>query len=290
MSSFSGYSPFTFAFSAAVSALVAVPVAHAARRPSDAVSEVVAVFAIGAVEVFSGADTVATGSFTVDDDGDPAAKMQTYRLPWRNEFFDPKESSRPFVFGALGYFGFRQDAPVADGSPVIGGTAFVQSPSVSFGMGFDFDVTDWLTVTPRIPIGYSYVDFRFRHSGVPGNPYAGFLSDWVTHSVSISPSLEVSPHWRVDRWTLGACSRFTAIFAQEMPGLGTAPDSRDSFADGVSSNSYLLRNELFARYDSPWRLWDSPLNFRAAFARHEVFGESPGTWRRTFTKPGSTSA
>jgi len=100
------------------------------RLNSDLVNE-----AVSAVEIFSAADTVATGSFQYDNAGSDDPEFSTYQLPLGHHFGAATNLVRPFLEGYLGYFQLQED--VAGLGPPVGKYE-IQSFAVTAGGGFDW--------------------------------------------------------------------------------------------------------------------------------------------------------
>ncbi len=242
--------------------------AHAAppSRPDVPGLDAIAASAIGAVEVFSAADCLSTGYFEYNDRTTPTIYISTARLPFNSYLTPEGESTRWFLTGSAGLFGASQLVE----TPATGrlGEYSINSLTVGFGLGCDIRLTDWLTLTPRAPLGYAYVEFDFERQILPGDPLAGAIPDWSSHAISFFPSLELRPEWRSGAWRYGATSRFTVLYAREVRSLNELRRVTD--ANIVSST---WRTGVFAAYDSPLRVSGMPVRFHGAFARNDLFGD-----------------
>lgn len=217
--------------------------------------------AVIAVEVFSAADLIGTGTFRYDNPGDNDVDFSTSRLPWSHRFGAETNAVRPFVEGYLGYFRLKQDVSVF-GPPK--GELKVQSITATVGGGVDWQVTQWLTLSPRMGLAYSHVWENFDRNSPPGDPFANVVMDWNADALTVLPSFEAAGAWTIGRWDLHVRSDYTYL---RVFGVHTS----SSFID-LQSDSQILRNEVGAGYRLPWKLFGLPPRPFFLFARHDLFG------------------
>lgn len=246
------------AFALALISLAGVSRAQSIQRMNNTVANQ----AVSAIEVFSASDSVATGSFRYDNDGSPAALFSTYRLPLRHYFAEETAVVRPFLFGALGYFGMTQEQRAGT---LRLGELREECLTASLGVGADWSVTDWLMVTPRLPVSYAFARQRFDADSGPGGAAAWLFPDWRSHVVAMNPSLELKTRWRQGAFEYGVGSRGTYVWAK-----GVADDS--DFLD-IETESFVWRNEVYMRHYTPWSLEGCPVVLSSAFARHDLSGD-----------------
>ena len=217
--------------------------------------------AVSAIEVFSAGDTIATGDFHYDNANSPDADFSTYKLPFSHTFGSESNRLRPLIEGYLGYFDLSEDV-TALGPPT--GTLKVRSFTATLGGGVAWKVWDWLSVSPRMLVGYSHVWQEFDRNARAGDPFADLIFDWKGNALTLLPSLHVRPHCTIGRWDLGVSSTFTYL---HVIGLHV-----NSPYISLGSDSQVWRNEISASYRSPWSLWHLPLRPFAAFARYDLGG------------------
>lgn len=218
--------------------------------------------AVSAVEVFSAGNTIATGTFDYDNPGSSDVKFSTFKLPLSYAFGSPTNRFRPLVGAYVGYFDLSQDV-TGFGPPT--GELRVRSWTATAGGGVECRINDWLSVSPRLMLAYSHVWENYNRDVPPGDPTTGLLFDWDADALTLLPSLEVNAAWTFDRWVLGVNSRYTFI---RVLGLHDSSPLID-----LDSASQVWRNEVSARYRSPWKLFSMPVDLFSLFARYDLAGQ-----------------
>jgi hypothetical protein len=238
--------------------------AHAQLPPSVAyqLNNDLANDAVSAIEVFSAANTVATGVFKYDNAGPDDVEFQTYKLPLDHSFGPTNSAIRPFVEGYLGYFDLRQRITSFGFPP---GEIKIKSLTATAGGGATWQITDWLAASPRLLLAYSHAWHHFDRNALPGDPFANALPDWRLDALTLLPSLEVKLKHSLRRWDFGVNSRYTY---SHVFGLNDTSVYID-----LDSESHVWRNEITASYRSPWRVFDLSLRPFGLFARHDVAGQ-----------------
>ncbi len=218
--------------------------------------------AVSAIEVFSAGNTIATGTFNYDNTDTPDVEFSTFKLPLSYAFGSPTNRFRPLVGAYVGYFDLSQDVTFL-GPPT--GKLGVRSWTATVGGGVEWRVNDWLSVTPRLMLAYSHVWEDYDRDVPIGAPTPDIFFDWEADALTLLPSLEVNAARTFDRWKLGVNSRYTFI---RVLGLHDTSPLID-----LDSASQVWRNEVSARYQSPWRLLSMPLDFFSLFARYDLGGQ-----------------
>jgi hypothetical protein len=218
--------------------------------------------AVSAVEVFSAANTIATGNFDYDNPGPDDVRFKTYKLPFTHEFGSATNDLRFFLEGHLGYFDLKQ-AVTGFGPPP--GQIRIRSLTATGGGGMTWRINDWLSTAPRLLFAYSHAWHQFERNAPPGDPFANALPDWRVEALTVLPSVEINIARAFERWDLGVHSRYTYLRA-----LGLHNNS--SFID-LDSESHVWRNEITASYRSPWTVFNLPLRPFGLFARHDLAGQ-----------------
>ena len=218
--------------------------------------------AVSAVEVFSAGNTIAGGAFKYDNPGESDVAFDTYKLPASYQFGSPTDRFRPFVGAYAGYFDLKQD--VAGFGPPTGQLR-VQSWTATAGGGVEWRVNDWLSISPRLMVAYSHAWQNYNRDVPPDDPTAGLLVDWEANALTLLPAIEAKAAWTLGRWELGINSRYTYL---RVLGL-----SDNSPLIDLDSESQVWRNEVTARYRSPWNFFSLPVSPYAAFARHDLGGQ-----------------
>jgi len=218
--------------------------------------------AVSAVEVFSAANIIATGSFQYDNPGEEDVEFYTYKLPASYKFGSPTNRFRPFIGAYVGYFDLKQDV-TGFGPPT--GNLRVQSWTGTAGGGVEWRINDWLSVSPGLMLAYSHAWQNFDRAVPPTDPTAGLLVEWEANALTLLPSIEANAAWTFGRWELGVNSRYTYI---RVFGL-----SDNSPLIDLDSESQVWRNEISARYRSPWELFTMPVGVFSTFSRHDLAGQ-----------------
>jgi hypothetical protein len=218
--------------------------------------------AVGAVEVFSAANTIGTGNFTYDNPGPDDVEFQTYKLPWSRWLRGATNRFRPFIEGYLGYFQMKQELASAGPPP---SAIRIRSLTASFGGGVRWALNDWLSATPRMMLAYSHAWQHLNRDAPAGDPWVALFTNWEADALTLLPSMEVNGTWTVGRWDLGAGSRYTYIRATGL--------HDNSPLIEVNSDSHVWRNEVSASYRSPWKVFGSRLRPFGLFARHDLAGQ-----------------
>lgn len=250
-------------FPGGVFALVAPGVSALRADPVREVNNALANQAVSIIEAFSATNSVATGSFHYFNENQPPSRFDTYRLPLRYYVDDEGHDFRLFFGGALGYFELNQREEWGPAIPL--GDLKIDCVSALAGPGFDWYPLRWLRVTPHAAFFYSYERFRFSPSGPVGESIARIVPNWGSHDVGVAPSLEMRTQWWAGPVEYGLSARFTSIFARSLGGDGETPYIRPE--------SYVWRNEVYARYHTPWEIGACPVIWGAAFARHDLAGD-----------------
>jgi len=218
--------------------------------------------AVSAVEVFSAANIIAGGAFQYDNPGESDVNFYTYKLPVSYKFGSPTNRFRPFIGAYVGYFDLRQD--IAGFGPPTGELR-VQSWTGTAGGGVEWRISDWLSVSPSLMLAYSHAWQNYSRAVPPTDPTAGLLVDWEANALTLLPAIELNAARTFGRWELGFNSRYTYI---RVLGL-----SDNSPLIDLDSESQVWRNEVLARYQSPWELLTMPVGLYAKFARHDLAGQ-----------------
>jgi len=216
--------------------------------------------AVSAVEVFSAGNMVAAGTFHYDNPSDDV-DFSTYKLPVSYQFGNPTNQLRPFIRAYVGYFDLKEDVTLL-GPPT--GQLRVRSWTGTAGGGVEWRINNWLSVTPSMMFAYSHAWQNYDRDVPPTDPLAGVFVNWEANSLTLLPAIEVNAAWTFGRWELGVNSRYTYI---RILGL-----SDNSPLIDLDSASQVWRNEVTARYHSPWELFTLPVSPYAAFARHDLAG------------------
>ena len=216
--------------------------------------------AVAAVEVFSAGNSVSAGSFHYDNTASPDVDFSTLKLPLSHHFGSSSNSVRPFLEGYLGYFELEQGLSLSNPD---WGSLKVRSGTLTAGGGIDWDISEWLTATPRMQFAYSHVQFKLDGALPP--PLDVLLESWKADALTVLPSLELKAHRTWGRWDVALASRYTYL---RVLGLhDTSPLIE------LDSETHVWRNELSGRFHSPWKTLGLPLDFGGLIARHDVAGQ-----------------
>ncbi len=218
--------------------------------------------AVSAIEIFSAANTVATGVFKYDNAGPDDVEFQTYKLPLDHSFGPTNSALRPFVEGYLGYFDLRQRITSFGFPP---GEIKIKSLTATAGGGATWQITDWLATSPRLLLAYSHAWHHFDRNALPGDPFATALPDWRLDALTLLPSLEVKLKHSLRRWDFGANSRYTYSHVFGLNGTSVYID--------LDSESHVWRNEVTFSYRSPLNVLGQSVRPFGLFARHDVAGQ-----------------
>jgi hypothetical protein len=218
--------------------------------------------AVSAVDVFSAADAVATGTFHYDNAGPDDVDFSTYKLPAGHTFGSATNQIRPFIDGYAGYFDLRED--VTDLGPPTGKYR-LQSVTLTAGGGVIWQPTDWLSATPRLLVGWGHVWQDYERNVPASDPTANILVNWHADAFVLLPSLSLDAHRSYGRWRLALNSSYTYMHS-----LGFY---HSSSLVSLDAGSHVWRNQALARVDTGWKLLAMPVSVFSQIARYDVGGD-----------------
>lgn len=267
-----------FALSLPFVALAAAPTSSLAQdRPidllppelrsevNDSISNV-----LNALHVFSSSDTVSSGSFTFDGDGEPDTDLDVMKISADLKFQeDDNQALVPFITGLVGHAKLTGEITPLNG---VGQNDFISFETTSFGLGAgaDWNVFDNLHFVPKMTFVYSQstneYDYNNEESQALLQLFDRDLFNWDVDTMTYLPSTQVYYSLPIGDVKIEPSVQFSYV----------AVDSTwtNSHLIDVSTASEILLTKLRATTPLRVSVSDLPLELEVYGARHDIYGDA----------------